>query len=125
MGGVIVHQSEIKEYWKMMDDVGIQISENFFMVPTSRRELEKKGVFNHSCEPNLGFSNSITLVAIRNIKKREELVFDYAFSETFRNVMKCQCGSDSCRKEIRSDDWKIEKIRKKYGQYFSPYLRNR
>lgn len=66
-----------------MGHVGIQIDENFFICPTSREELKKTGVFNHSCEPNAGFRSSIVLEAIRDIKAGEEITFDYAFCEMY------------------------------------------
>lgn len=123
LGGVIVPTTEIREYWKIMGHVGIQISNDFFIVPTTREELEQKGVFNHSCEPNLGFSDSITLIAIRDIEPEEELVFDYAFNETYHDSMECKCGSSNCRHTIKPDDWKNPELKEKYGKYYSPYLR--
>jgi SET domain-containing protein len=50
LGGVIVHRNDIKEYRSIMTQVGIQIDDDFFIVPTTREELERQGVFNHSCE---------------------------------------------------------------------------
>ena len=122
LGGVIVPKSDIKKYWKMMGHVGIQIDEIFFIVPTTREELERGGVFNHSCQPNLGFSNSITLIAIKNINAGDELVFDYAFNETTHSF-KCNCGSAQCRGKIRPNDWQDPKLIKKYGRFYSPYLK--
>ncbi len=125
LGGVIVPSSEIKEYWGKMSHVGIQIHEDFFMVPTTREELEQNGVFNHSCEPNIGFLEDIQFVAIKDIQPGEELVFDYAFSETLMDPFECKCESDKCRKTITSNDWKIKEIQTKYKKYFSPYLRRK
>jgi hypothetical protein len=125
LGGVIVHKNEIKEYWEIMGHVGIQIDDDFFIVPTTREELEMYGVFNHSCEPNCGFSNSITLVALRDIEVGEELVFDYAFCEIYQKGFDCKCGTNNCRKRITANDWKLAKIQKKHIKYFSPYLRDK
>ena len=124
-GGVVVPSDEIREYWKKVDHIGIQISDDFFIVPTTREEVEKGGVFNHSCEPNCGFINTFVLIAIRDIKAGEELVFDYAFCETVGDDFECNCGSDNCRKMITTEDWKDLKIQEKYGKYFSPYLKAR
>jgi hypothetical protein len=43
-GGVIIHKSQIEEYWKIMGHVGAQIDDDFFIVPTSREELKARGV---------------------------------------------------------------------------------
>ena len=125
LGGVIVHRDSIQEYRAMMSQVGIQIDWDFFIVPTTREELEKQGVFNHSCAPNVGFSNSVTFIAMRDVEPGEELVFDYAFCETFYDGFECKCGSSDCRKQITSDDWKKKEIQQKYLEYFSPYLRDK
>ncbi len=127
LGGIILTKSEIKNYWRKMKmgHVGIQFSDDFFICPTTRKELEETGIFNHSCEPNCGFKNSIELVAIRDIKAGEELVFDYAFCESLMESFECSCGSKNCRKIIKPTDWKIPEIKKKYGNYFSPYLKTK
>lgn len=125
LGGVIVPRSEIREYWEIMGHVGIQFNDDFFIVPTSREELEEKGVFNHSCEPNLGFKDSITLIAIKDIEPGQELVFDYAFNETYHDSFKCNCGSKNCRDTIRPDDWQKLEIKEEYAEFYSPYLRNK
>ncbi|MBP9763431.1 MAG: SET domain-containing protein [Candidatus Pacebacteria bacterium] len=36
---------------------------------------------NHSCDPNLGIKGSVTFIALRNIKKDEEINFDYSITE--------------------------------------------
>lgn len=125
LGGIVVPSSEIDEYWEKIGHIGIQIDDEFFIVPSNRKELEKTGIFNHSCKPNCGFSNQIILVAIKEIKKGEELVFDYAFNETLMEEFKCNCGSKECRKIIKPTDWKNKEIQEKYGKYFSPYLKEK
>ena len=93
LGGMIVPKKDIAKYHKIMGDVGIQINDDFFIVPATREELKRTGVFNHSCSPNCGFSDSITLIAIKDINPGEEMVFDYAFSETSTQNFKCNCKS--------------------------------
>lgn len=59
--------------------------------------------FNHSCEPNAGLRGQKELIAIKNIKKGEEITFDYS-TTVGKNVtdwtMNCACGSANCRKTI-------------------------
>lgn len=124
-GGIIVPKNEIEEYWKIMGHSGIQIEEDFFIVPTSREELEKTGIVNHSCEPNAGFKSPIELVAMRNIRNDEEITFDYAFCESHMESFDCNCGSSNCRKKITKADWKLKELQEKYKNYFSPYLKRK
>lgn len=125
ISGVVVPKAEIKKYRRKMGHIGIQIEDNFFLVPTNRKEIEHTGACNHSCDPNVGFSNQVTLIAIKNISSGEELTWDYAFCESFFKPFKCKCGSKNCRKIIKPSDWKNKKIQKKYGKYFSPYLKKK
>jgi len=37
-------------------------------------------------------------------------------------MMKCNCGSSNCRKEIKGDDWKKDELQKRYGKYFSWFI---
>ena len=70
---------------------------------------------NHSCNPNAGIIGSETLIAIRNIKKGEEITFDY--STTMYNdpaTLRCSCGSRQCRDIIKEFRYLPEKTQQKY-----------
>ncbi len=70
---------------------------------------------NHSCSPNVGIQGERSFRAIRDIKKDEELVFDYAISEVdLLRPMKCSCNCSNCRKEIRSIQFLSKKTLNKY-----------
>lgn len=83
---------------------------------------------NHSCEPNLGIRGKINFVALRDIKKDEELYFDYSISEYDihwgKRGIKCNCGSKLCRGYIRSIQFLPEKTFKKYLPYIPKYFQN-
>lgn len=52
---------------------------------------------NHSCKPNT-VCNGLNVVALRNIKKGEELTLDYAvFLDEHMESFVCRCGADNCR----------------------------
>ncbi len=124
LGGLVVPRKKVREYWKLEGHVGIQISDDFYIVPPNRSELKKYGVYNHSCEPNIGFrSESNIFYAIKDIKPGEELCFDYAFCELDKPAFKCECGTKSCRGKVTPNDWKNKVIQKKYGKYFSPFVK--
>lgn len=121
-GGIVVPTKDIRKYWEKVAHIGIQISDDFFIVPSTRKEVEIGGVFNHSCNPNCGFVNTFTLIALKDINPEEELVFDYAFCETYMDNFECNCNSNNCRKTISGNNWQIKEIQEKYIKFFSPYL---
>lgn len=126
-GGIAVPLSEIEEYRKINDHAGIQVNDRFFIVPATREEIEERGIFNHSCEPNVGFNNSsVTMAAIRDVEAGEELVMSYAFMESaYFEPFTCNCGSLNCRKIIDNNTWKDKEFQAKYGEYYSPYLKGK
>ncbi len=80
--------------------------------------------FNHSCNGNLGFSATGDFVALKNIKKGEEITYDYGLAEsnpTFK--MPCHCGEKQCRAIITGNDWKQKKYQDKNFSYLLPPLR--
>jgi len=121
-----VPKSDLNKYNQLLhyvvDNVALDISDDFLMAPTPE-DLELTSTINHSCEPNAGFSDTITIVAMRDIEAGEEITWDYAFSQTLFKAFDCRCNASTCRKVIHQDDWKIKEIQDKYGEYFSPYLK--
>jgi|SRR3989344_4814610 len=82
------------------------------------------GYINHSCNPNAGLADKTTWIAIKKIKKGEEICCDYGTFETYPGwLMSCKCNSKNCRKMITSEDYKLPNLRKKLGKYFAPYLK--
>nr|GMD94173.1 histone-lysine N-methyltransferase ASHH2-like [Ipomoea batatas] len=73
---------------------------------------------NHSCDPNCRTEKwmangevCIGLFAIRDIKKGEELTFDYNYVRVFgAAAKKCVCGSPQCRGYIGGDPQNAEVI---------------
>lgn len=80
--------------------------------------------FNHSCEGNLGFDANGDFVALKNIRKGEELTYDYGLAESNPKFkMKCSCGVKTCRKLITGNDWKKPEYQKKNYNHLIPILR--
>lgn len=124
-GGIAIPRTEIEEYRHIISHAGIQVSDDFFLVPSSNEEIKERGIFNHSCEPNVGFNSSVTMVAIRDIEPEEELVMNYAFMETFFEPFDCNCATTSCRKVVNSDTWKDTGFIENYLEFYSPYLKDK
>jgi hypothetical protein len=109
-------------------DSGIQVFDDLVLVNYYKKD--PANFINHSCDPNLGLKGQIFLYSLRDIKKNEQLTFDYStclFSNSPKSkyVMKCMCGSKNCRKLVSSNDWKIPALQKKYKGYFQSYLQEK
>ncbi len=75
-------------------------------------------LINHSCEPNcevFGEGLKVWIFAMKNIKKGEELSYDYGFSfdQDYKNYP-CNCGSKNCAGYIirEGSRWRIKNRRK-------------
>jgi len=128
-GGKIIHTTEVDQPENQaLAYHGFQIEKEFYIYPANSDESSLHGIFsvNHSCEPTCGFSGQITLVSMRDIKRGEEITYDYAMTDA--NIgeewedMDCLCQSDKCRGKITGDDWKIPELQERYRGYFSTYL---
>ncbi len=90
----------------------------------------------HSCNPSCGIKNRNEVVAMRNIKKDEEITIDYAMivpnyapellklANMSKKDLKCKCGSKNCRGEFGSYETLPKKLKTKYKGYVSDYLTN-
>ena len=79
-----------------------------------RKSLGIDEFLNHSCEPNAGLKDAVTLIAIRDIKAHEEILFDYSTCICGDWIMKCSCGSVSCRGIIGDFKYLPYEIQRKY-----------
>ena len=72
-------------------------------------------LINHSCEPNCEVAGSglkVWVYAIKDIKKNEELSYDYGFSyDIDYKKFPCRCGSKNCVGYIvrEGSRWRIKK----------------
>ncbi|MDC3152303.1 SET domain-containing protein-lysine N-methyltransferase [Pelagibacteraceae bacterium] len=76
-------------------------------------------LINHSCEPNCevdGVGLKLWIYAIKDIKKNEELTYDYGFSfdKDYRDFP-CRCGAKKCVGFIVNSQsrWRIKKLKKR------------
>ena len=76
-------------------------------------------LINHSCNPNcevFGTGLKIWVYAMKNIKKGDELSYDYGFSfdEDYKQFP-CRCGSNNCVGFIirEGSRWRLKKRKKK------------
>jgi uncharacterized protein len=125
-GGHIVDTATLHALPERLQNSDVQIADGFHLVALEEAEYEPVMLFlNHSCEPNVGFAGNIVLVAMRDIAAGEELTTDYALFDDDDGEMECRCGTASCRAVISGRDWQRPELQRKYGDYFSWYLRRR
>lgn len=120
LGGVLVHSPQVPKYLEEVGNYGVRVHDELYVSPASREEVKNRGAINHSCKPNVGMHDSLSFVAMNDIKKGEELLVDYAMTGLMQGF-ECACASD-CRTQVTLDDWKKPELQRKYQGYFSPYI---
>jgi hypothetical protein len=123
--GDLVSGAELKELTTEQRIFSLQVDDDLHQV-TPIDKIFAGDFINHSCEPNAGLSDAISLVALRDIRSGEEICFDYATSDSnIYSEFSCECGQAACRGFVRHDDWRRADLQRKYSSAFSPYLRRR
>ena len=91
----------------------MQIGENKYLAPSGDSK-EEYFLINHSCNPNAGLNGDRTITAIRDIKKDEEIRFDYSTCMGDGSwTLECSCGELNCRGIIKDFKELPEEIKEK------------
>lgn len=104
------------------------LTENIIICESTESEKDYSDYINHSCEPNIGMEDCLTIIAINDIAIGEELLCDYSFWEADEKwVLKqpCNCGKNKCRKRITGMDWKRIPPNDPSFNYYSPFLQRK
>jgi len=99
-------------------------------------DISPASYVNHSCNPNCVTKyytfKKKDLIALRDIKKGEELTDDYSTVSPYdfgtHRIMgwKCHCGEKNCRKNITADFFKLPvKLQRKYYPYLLPSIKRK
>lgn len=106
------------------NDYTVQIDNN--------KHLSKSGriddFLNHFCNPNCYISfGDLTLVALRKIRKGEELSFHYCTTEFDLGIFsfRCNCGSKNCLKEVKGFKYLSDENRLELKNILFPYLKKK
>jgi hypothetical protein len=122
-GGEVYTRAQLEELPERLKRYAMQIEEDFFLAGVTEDDTN---YFNHSCNPNVGLSGQMVLVAMRDILPGEELCFDYATCDgSDYDQFSCECGAPNCRKMVRGTDWQNPELWERYRGYFIPYLQRR
>jgi len=84
------------------------------------KELMEDFCINHSCDATVWFHPTENkFLARRDIKKGEEVTYDYGTTECNPKWgMDCLCGLPCCRGRITGDDWKNPEFRERFKGHF-------
>jgi hypothetical protein len=123
-GGSLFNVSE-RFSERVKPSTSIALSEVVLLAESFESERDLSDYINHSCNPNCGMSDAITLYAIKDLFIGDEILVDYAFWEAREDyVMKdeCRCGADNCRKVITGDSEKYSERIEINGSFFQKNL---
>ncbi len=122
-GGEILTRAEVEQLPERYQHYAMQVEEEFYLAGIN---ADDTNYFNHSCNPNVGLSGQMVLLAMRDIAANEEICFDYAMTDgSAYDEFDCDCGADNCRNIVRGTDWQIPELWERYRGYFIPYLQRR
>lgn len=97
MNGKVIDFEMSKSF---MGEYSVQIGNEVYVDPISPARY-----LNHSCEPNAGFVDDFSLIALAPIRPGDEIRFDYSTTMMERFwELDCSCGADTCRTKIRDFD---------------------
>jgi len=122
-------KGEVVVYGRMVEVLPERTAHSFQIDETTHVQLDKiSRTINHSCEPNMGIRNNILraydFIALRDIKKGEEITWDYETTEYISIAVKtCLCNSRNCRRVLRGFKYRANELLKKYGIYVADYLK--
>lgn len=112
--GKLFTYPQLPEPYDEVEDHYVQVDKDLYLGPSG----ELDDFINHSCNPNSGVKiegKRIFLIAIKNFKKGEEIVWDYSTTMDEDDwEMDCTCQSKNCRKKIRDFKYLPKKIQQKY-----------
>lgn len=128
-GGFVMTLDEERHLPEEIRDLAHQIDDDLVIGIRQMSQIQPVDHFNHSCEPNAGFRDQITLVAMHDIPGREEVTFDYAMTVAGSSGggyrLKCRCGTALCRGMVTDADWRDPALQHRYSGYFNPHVQRR
>ena len=108
--------------------VAIQVDEDHIFEPPEKKVFDD--YVNHSCNPTCYVDYAhFNLIALRNIKKGEELTFDYNTAEydmiAHGGDFSCHCEARHCINHVRGFRYLPFSEKNKMREFLSPFLRSK
>lgn len=117
--GILRHKDEVVEGMR-----ALQVGPETYLAEDPENP-RMDDFINHSCDPNVGFvEGSLILYALRDIRKDEELFWDYSTSINEEGwAIDCGCASELCRGKIQSYCDLPKHHQERISGYILAYLR--
>jgi hypothetical protein len=124
MGGHIMSIAQHERLPEPLKCYPTHVSDALLIGRVSLDEPDEPGEFlNHSCDPNCGMQDQLSVVARRHIRAGEVVTIDYAMCMTSPILdLACECGEPGCRGRITGDDWKKRALQERYKGLFVGYI---
>jgi SET domain-containing protein len=117
LGGRLCSTAELRNLIGV-DSVVVDDDVHLVLAPQNRNRFG-----NHSCDPNLWWTDQYTLTARRDIAAGEEVTSDYSTScADPQYVLRCHCETYRCRQMVTGDDWRIPQLQRLYAGHWTPFL---
>jgi hypothetical protein len=127
-GGYLYSAASRYDFGLVAPDSVVGLSENSILAEPIDGEWDLSDKINHSCRPNLGMLDAITLTTTREIARSSELTCDYAYWEVDPEyVMKrvCNCKASNCRANVTGNDWRRKDLEEQLGRWATPFVKRR
>lgn len=107
-----------------LDGIPREVQDHLYNVGVGRYLIAREPAVrtNHSCEPNAGIQDDVFLVAMRDIRKGEEVTFDYSVITSDDWTLACACGAKGCRKLIGNYRDLPEELKERYRNYTPEWI---
>jgi hypothetical protein len=116
--GKVVHVDSIEDVPKQIQDHWFPVGKNEYLISEPPAKY-----LNHSCNPNAGIKNNKDLVAMRDIKKDDEIVYDYSMVGIDEWTMECHCGAKNCRGVIGKYKDLDRSTKLRYSKYVPKWVK--
>ena len=122
---VILEFNGPRVHIERLEGIPREVQDHLFNVGRGEYLIAREpGVYtNHSCDPNAGIVRDVLLVAMRDIKKDEEVTFDYSMITADGWTLECRCGSPCCRNIVGNYSDLPDAIKQRYKNYTPDWIK--
>lgn len=127
LGGIFLEEARRRDPL-VLPSTAVGVGEGILLCEHVLNERDISDRLNHSCDPNAGFLDALTIVSKRPIKSGEEISIDYGYwegDEQWELRRDCSCKGLNCRTKVSGRDWRQPGLAQDYLRWASPFIRRR